>query len=59
MRLSGKQIEDLQTILRELTGDEYSSEETQAAGLAILRFVYAKKLSNKRTINEEKVNEKE
>ncbi len=44
MRISDKQIKDLQALLLEVTGNEYSSEETQVAGLAIMRFVYVKEL---------------
>jgi len=42
MRLSDKQIKDLQALLLEMTGIEYSPEKAQSAGLAIVRFIYAK-----------------
>lgn len=41
MRISALQINQLKTILLEITGKEYSSEELQNEGLKILRFVYA------------------
>lgn len=41
MRISALQINQLKTILLEITGKEYSSEELQTEGLKILRFVYA------------------
>jgi hypothetical protein len=44
MRLSNEQIKELQGLLHELTGIEYSPEEAQTAGLAIMRFVYVKEL---------------
>jgi hypothetical protein len=46
MRISHKQIKELQALLLEMTSKEYSPEEAQAAGLAIVRFVSAKELSN-------------
>jgi hypothetical protein len=42
MRLSPKQIKDLQALLKDQTGKDYTDEEAQQAGLAIMRFVYAK-----------------
>lgn len=53
MRINGKQIKDLQALLLELTGKEYSPEEAQTAGLAIVRFVSVKELSKHQSINEE------
>jgi len=41
-RISPKLIEELQKLLKEQTGKDYSSEEAQEAGLAIMRFVIAK-----------------
>lgn len=41
MRISALQINQLKTILLDITGKEYSSEELQNEGLKILRFVYA------------------
>lgn len=46
MRISHKQIKDLQALLLELTGKEYSPEEAQTTGLAIVRFVSAKELQS-------------
>lgn len=41
MRLSSNQVASLQTLLREL-GLDYTDEQTQEAGMAILRFVIVK-----------------
>lgn len=41
-RISTKLIEELQKLLKEQTGKDYSSEEAQEAGLAIMCFVIAK-----------------
>ena len=41
-RISPARIEELQKLLKEQTGKDYSSEEAQEAGLAIMRFVIAK-----------------
>lgn len=43
-RLSPKQIKELQKLLKEQTGKDYTDEEAQEAGLSIMRFVYAKQL---------------
>jgi hypothetical protein len=43
-RISPKHIKALQKLLKEQTGKDYSDEEAQEAGLAIMRFVYAKEL---------------
>jgi hypothetical protein len=42
MRLSQKRIKELQKLLKEQTGRDYTDEEAQEAGLAIIRFVIAK-----------------
>jgi hypothetical protein len=42
MRLSQKRIKELQKLLKEQTGHDYSDEEAQEAGLAIMRFVIIK-----------------
>lgn len=41
-RISPELIEELQKLLKEQTGKDYSDEEAQEAGLAIMRFVLAK-----------------
>ncbi len=41
-RISPERIKDLQKLLKEQTGKDYTDEETQEAGLAIIRFVIAK-----------------
>lgn len=53
MRINDKQIKELQALLLELTGKEYSPEESQTAGLAIMRFVYVKELRKRQVINKE------
>lgn len=42
MRLSDELTKELKGLLKELYGLDYTSEQTQEAGLAILRFVLAK-----------------
>lgn len=42
MRLSAGQVQALQRLLKFEFGLEYSSEQAQQAGLAIIRFVIAK-----------------
>lgn len=60
MRISHKQIKELQALLLEMKGKEYSPEEAQTTGLAIVRFVSAKELqqvtNDKELKNEEKAN---
>jgi hypothetical protein len=46
LRLSRQQVTALQKLLKELHGIEYTDEETQQAGLAIMRFVLAKAQRN-------------
>lgn len=41
-RISTERIKELQKLLKEQTGKDYSDEEAQEAGMAILRFVIAK-----------------
>ena len=41
MRLSNERIKALQKLLKDQTGRDYSNEQTQEAGLAIMRFVLA------------------
>jgi hypothetical protein len=42
MRILQEHIKKLQKLLKEQTGKDYTDEEAQEAGLAIMRFVYAK-----------------
>lgn len=42
MRLSANRIKELQVLLKELYGLNYTDEQTQEAGLVIMRFVIAK-----------------
>ena len=52
MRLNDEQIEKLQKLLKEEIGRDYTKEETQQAGLAIMQFVLAKELRKKELENE-------
>lgn len=47
MRLSQKHIKALQQLLREQFGLDYTDEQAQQAGLAIMRFAIAKELRTK------------
>jgi hypothetical protein len=42
MRISPERIKELQKLLKEQTGKDYTDEEAQQAGLAIMRFTLAK-----------------
>lgn len=42
MRLSDERIKELQVLLKELYGLDYTDEQAQEAGLAIMRFIIAK-----------------
>lgn len=42
-RISKEHIKKLQKLLKEQTGRDYTDEEAQEAGLAIMRFVIAKR----------------
>lgn len=42
MRLDTESVKTLQVLLKELCGLDYTDEQAQEAGLAILRFVAAK-----------------
>lgn len=42
MRISPERIKELQKLLKEQTGKDYTDEEAQEAGLAIMRFTKAK-----------------
>ncbi len=44
MRLSQERIKALQKLLKEHFGLDYTDEEAQQAGLAIMRFVVAKEM---------------
>lgn len=59
MRLNVKQIKELQALLHELTGKDYSPEEAQTAGLAIVRFVAVKELHKHQFNNKDINNEDE
>lgn len=43
-RISEKQLKKLKVLLKEQTGKDYTDEEAQQAGLAIIRFMAAKEL---------------
>jgi hypothetical protein len=53
MRLNGKLIQELQTLLLEITGKHYTPEEAQKEGLAIVRFVSVKELYKHHSFNKE------
>ncbi len=42
MRLSSKHIKKLQLLLKEIHGLDYTDEQAQEAGMAIMRFVQVK-----------------
>lgn len=42
MKLSTERIKSLQPLLKQVTGREYTDDQTQEAGMAIIRFVIAK-----------------
>lgn len=42
MRLSNERIKSLQVLLKELSGLDYTDEQAQEAGVAIMRFVSVK-----------------
>jgi len=42
MRLSDEHIKQLQSLLKELNALDYSDEQAQEAGVAIIRFMIAK-----------------
>lgn len=42
MKFSDERIKELQTILKEEFGLDYTDEQAQEAGIAIIRFVLAK-----------------
>lgn len=42
VRISPERIKELQKLLKEQTGKDYSDEEAQQDGMAIIRFVLAK-----------------
>jgi hypothetical protein len=51
MRLSSDRITSLQELLKELYGLEYTSEQAQEAGTAIVRFVVAKAQRKQELLN--------
>ncbi len=51
MRLSDERIEELQALLKELFGLDYTAEEAQEAGLAIMRFVLVKTQRQQEILN--------
>lgn len=51
MRLSETQIKSLQALLKSEFGLDYTAEETQEAGLAIMRFVLVKTQRQQELVN--------
>jgi hypothetical protein len=47
MRLSNERIKALQALLKELYGLDYTDEQAQEAGMAIMRFMVVKTLRQK------------
>lgn len=43
-RINKQQIQKLKKLLKEQTGKDYTDEEAQEAGLAIIRFVAVKEI---------------
>lgn len=58
MRLSDKRIKTLQILLKEEFGLDYSDEQAQEAGMAIMRLVVAKN-RHKQEMTRKKENENE
>jgi len=58
MRLSKERIQELQKLLKEQTGKDYTDEEAQQAGLAIMRFVAVKELRNQGNPKKDKKNDR-
>jgi hypothetical protein len=54
MRISPERIKELQKLLKEQTGKDYTDEEAQEAGLAIMRFTIAKE-QRKREASEPRI----
>lgn len=54
MRLSSERIKSLQILLKELTGQDYTDEQAQEAGMAIMRFVIAKAHRKQELLRERK-----
>ncbi len=57
MRLGDERIKELQILLKELFDFDYTTEEAQEAGLAIMRFTLAKTQRQQELNEEEKKNE--
>lgn len=53
MRLSEERIRALQILLKKQTGRDYTDEEAQEAGMAIMRFVIAKAQRQRELANSE------
>lgn len=51
MRLSSECIKSLQALLKEEFGFDYTDEQAQEAGMAIMRFAAAKALRRKKLAN--------
>jgi len=50
-RISNEHIKQLQKLLKEQTGKDYTDEETQEAGLAIIRCIIAKEQAKQDKLN--------
>jgi len=47
MRLSNERINSLRSLLKKITDKDYTIEQTHESGMAIMRFVVAKKQRKK------------
>lgn len=54
MRLSKERIKSLQVLLREL-GLDYTDEQAQEAGMAVMRFVIAKAQRERQIVNTKEI----
>ena len=53
-RLSPERIKELQKLLKEQTGKDYSDEEAQEAGLKIMRFAVVKEQRHQELAHKQK-----
>jgi hypothetical protein len=57
VRISPERLQELKKLLKEQTGKDYSDEEAQEAGLAIMRFVVVKE-NRRKELNQKAVSKK-
>jgi len=56
VRICPERIKELQRLLKEQTGKDYTDEEAQQAGLNIMRFVIAKEDRRRELVKQQKPN---